>query len=65
MIDLEEAGRCAFEAFAMATRDSLDLPPWDRIPPEARVHWRMTADAVIMYADLKRGTASSRTSAQR
>jgi hypothetical protein len=46
-------GRCAYEAFATATHERLNLPAWDAIPPEARVDWQMTADAVLMLATLK------------
>jgi hypothetical protein len=46
------AGRCAYEAFATATREELDLPPWDAIPADARAHWQMTADGLLMFASM-------------
>jgi len=48
------AGKCAYEAFAAVTRQSLNLPPWESIPPDFHVDWQATADAVLMLADLLR-----------
>ena len=48
------AGKCAYEAFAAATRHSLNLPPWERLPPDVHADWQATADAVLMLADLLR-----------
>jgi len=48
------AGKCAYEAFAAATRHSLNLPSWERLPPDVHADWQATADAVLMLADLLR-----------
>jgi len=48
------AGKCAYEAFAAVTRQSLNLSSWERLPPDVHADWQATADAVLMLADLLR-----------
>lgn len=54
---LDVAARAAYEAFRLVTTESLDMPPWDDIPPGAREHWRAVADAVQMITGLRDGDA--------
>jgi hypothetical protein len=50
-----DIGQVAYEGYLASTGAKVDedgWPGWDHLPPEAREHWRASADAVTMFLDL-------------